>query len=132
MKIENNVLKHYLKNVYFITGTAYAGKSTMCKMLAERYDMLLCGEKVGSIATEECGPTTNSSCGLTTPATAYRAFNLAYICACATVGKAIIEMASNTPNNLIFIFLGVLIVQIYEIKVKKHTYEVCFLVSIDF
>ena len=44
MKIENNVLKHYLKNVYFITGTAYAGKSTSVKMLAERYDMVCCGE----------------------------------------------------------------------------------------
>ena len=44
MKIENNVLKHYLKNVYFITGTAYAGKSTTVKMLAERYDMVCCGE----------------------------------------------------------------------------------------
>ncbi|MBQ8176921.1 MAG: hypothetical protein IJ035_07820 [Oscillospiraceae bacterium] len=44
MKIENNILKHYLKNVYFITGTAYAGKSTTVKMLAERYDMLFCGE----------------------------------------------------------------------------------------
>lgn len=44
MKISNNILKHYLKNVYFITGTAYAGKSTMVKMLAERYDMVFCGE----------------------------------------------------------------------------------------
>ena len=44
MKIENNILKHYLKNVYFITGTAYAGKSTTVKMLAERYDMICCGE----------------------------------------------------------------------------------------
>ncbi len=44
MKIENNILKHYLKNVYFITGTAYAGKSTAVKMLAERYDMVFCGE----------------------------------------------------------------------------------------
>ena len=44
MKIENNILKHYLKNVYFITGTAYAGKSTMVKMLAERYDLTECGE----------------------------------------------------------------------------------------
>ncbi len=44
MKIENNILKHYLKNVYFITGTAYAGKSTTVKMLAERYDMVFCGE----------------------------------------------------------------------------------------
>ena len=44
MKIENNILKHYLKNVYFITGTAYAGKSTTVKMLADRYDMIFCGE----------------------------------------------------------------------------------------
>ena len=44
MNIANNILKYYLKNVYFITGTAYAGKSTMVKMLAERYDMILCGE----------------------------------------------------------------------------------------
>ena len=44
MKIENNILKYYLKNVYFITGTAYAGKSTTVKMLADRYDMVFCGE----------------------------------------------------------------------------------------
>jgi len=33
LKIENSILKHYLKNVYFITSTAYAGKSTMEKCL---------------------------------------------------------------------------------------------------
>lgn len=44
MKIENNILKYYLKNVYFITGTAYAGKSTMVKMLSDQYDMVFCGE----------------------------------------------------------------------------------------
>ena len=44
MKIDNNVLKHYLKNVYFITGTSYAGKSTAVRMLAEKFDLLLCGE----------------------------------------------------------------------------------------
>ena len=48
MKIENNIIKHYLKDVYFITGTAYAGKSTMVKMLAERYDMIFCGENYHS------------------------------------------------------------------------------------
>ena len=48
MKIENNILKHYLKNVYFITGTAYAGKSTTVKMLADRYDMIFCGENYHS------------------------------------------------------------------------------------
>lgn len=44
MIIENNILKHYLRNVYFITGTAYAGKSTMVKMLSEKYNMICCGE----------------------------------------------------------------------------------------
>lgn len=52
MKIENNILKHYLKNVYFITGTAYAGKSTTVKMLAERYDMVCCGENYHMAVSE--------------------------------------------------------------------------------
>ena len=52
MKIENNILKHYLKNVYFITGTAYAGKSTTVKMLADRYDMILCGENYHSTVSD--------------------------------------------------------------------------------
>ena len=52
MKIENNILKHYLKNVYFITGTAYAGKSTTVKMLADRYNMIFCGENYHSIVSD--------------------------------------------------------------------------------
>ncbi len=61
MKIENNVLKNYLKNVYFITGTAYAGKSTMVKMLSERYGLTECGENYHmavseSVATPETHP----------------------------------------------------------------------------
>lgn len=32
------------KNVYFITGNAYAGKSTMVKLLAEKYNGILCEE----------------------------------------------------------------------------------------
>ena len=52
MKIENNILKYYLKNVYFITVTAYAGKSTMVKMLAERYDMVFCGENYHSAVSD--------------------------------------------------------------------------------
>ena len=52
MHIENNILKHYLKNVYFITGTAYAGKSTTVKMLAERYDMVFCGENYHIVVSD--------------------------------------------------------------------------------
>lgn len=47
MNIKNNILKAYLKNCFFINGTAYAGKSTMCRMLAEKYHLLLCGENYG-------------------------------------------------------------------------------------
>ena len=33
-----------IENAYFITGTAYAGKSTMVKMLADKHDGILCEE----------------------------------------------------------------------------------------
>lgn len=52
MEIANNILKHYLKNVYFITGTAYAGKSTAVKMLAEKYGMICCGENFHSAVSD--------------------------------------------------------------------------------
>jgi len=42
--INAKLIKHYLKNVLFINGTAYSGKSTMVKLLAERYGLYCCGE----------------------------------------------------------------------------------------
>ncbi|HKM34501.1 MAG TPA: GNAT family N-acetyltransferase [Lachnospiraceae bacterium] len=64
MKIQDNVLRHYLKNCYFITGTAYAGKSTMCKMLAEKFHMIHCEENYNmdailSVVSEEQQPNFN-------------------------------------------------------------------------
>lgn len=44
IKIDCNILKNLFKNVYFINGTAYAGKSTIVKLLAEKYDGICCGE----------------------------------------------------------------------------------------
>jgi len=44
MNINDIILKHYLRSVYFITGTAYAGKSTMAAMLADKYGMIHSGE----------------------------------------------------------------------------------------
>ena len=52
MHIENNILRYYLRNVWFITGTAYAGKSTAVRMLADRYDMVFCGENYFSAVTD--------------------------------------------------------------------------------
>lgn len=39
-----NIIDYKFDNVYFINGTAYAGKSTMVKMLAEKYNGILCEE----------------------------------------------------------------------------------------
>ncbi len=64
MYINNTIIKHHMRNVYFINGTAYAGKSTVCKALAEKYDMILCGENYGfnkflSLTTPKTHPNMN-------------------------------------------------------------------------
>lgn len=54
--IEDNLLKALFQNVYFINGTAYAGKSTAVRMLAERYDGILCGENYHSALSRLADP----------------------------------------------------------------------------
>ena len=44
ISISPNLIRHYLRNVYFINGHSCAGKSTMVRMLAERFGMVHCGE----------------------------------------------------------------------------------------
>ena len=44
IQISDNLIRHYLRNVYFINGHSYAGKSTMVRMLSERCGMIHCGE----------------------------------------------------------------------------------------
>lgn len=39
MIFQDNVIKEYLKNVYFITGTACGGKTTVSKALGKKYDI---------------------------------------------------------------------------------------------
>ena len=41
------------KNVYFFNGTAYAGKSTMVKLLAEKYDGIACEENYHDVLLPE-------------------------------------------------------------------------------
>lgn len=53
IQISGNLIKHYLQNVYFINGHSYAGKSTMVKLLSERYDMIFCGENFHDIFPRE-------------------------------------------------------------------------------
>jgi len=40
MNIAENILKHSLQNVYFLTGTAMAGKTTMSKELSKKYGFI--------------------------------------------------------------------------------------------
>jgi len=59
MHINNLVLKHYLKNVMFINGTSYAGKSTMVKMLADKYGLVHCGENYDCVPKNIINPKTH-------------------------------------------------------------------------
>ena len=52
MQIPNNVIKSLFRDVYFITGTAYAGKSTAVKLLAEKFDGICCGENYHDVFME--------------------------------------------------------------------------------
>lgn len=47
MHIHNSIIKKYLEHVYFITGNAYAGKSTIAKIMAENLDVRHCEENYG-------------------------------------------------------------------------------------
>lgn len=53
-------IKYKLNNVYFINGTAYAGKSTIVKMISDRLGLYFCGENYNldkvltKVKTEEC------------------------------------------------------------------------------
>lgn len=53
VQISDNIIRHYLQNVYFINGHSYAGKSTMVRMLAERYGMIPCGENYNDVFPRE-------------------------------------------------------------------------------
>ena len=56
MIIANNILKHLFNNVYFIIGTSYAGKSTMVRMLAEKYGAVFCGENYHDVLMDLIDP----------------------------------------------------------------------------
>jgi len=40
MYIANNIIKHNLRNVYFLNGTALAGKTTMASELSKKYGLV--------------------------------------------------------------------------------------------
>lgn len=83
-KEQNDIeyIKKQFKNVNFIIGTAYAGKSTMIKMLSEHYDGIMCEENYGLNYLEEYGinPTNQP-------------------CLCYTNNHSMIEFVNRTPDE---------------------------------
>lgn len=77
-----NYLKKQFKNVYFIIGTAYAGKSTMIKMLSEYYDGIMCEENYGLKFLKEYGIN-----------------QINQPCLCYTDNHSMIEFVNRTPDE---------------------------------
>ena len=77
-----NNLKKQFKNVYFIIGTAYAGKSTMIKMLSEHYDGIMCEENYGLKFLKEYGIN-----------------QINQPCLCYTDNHSMIEFVNRTPDE---------------------------------
>ena len=44
MNIAENILKHSLKNVFFLVGTACGGKTTMARKIAEKHGLIYIDE----------------------------------------------------------------------------------------
>ena len=53
IQLSGHLIRHYLQNVYFINGHSCAGKSTMVKLLAQRYGMICCGENYHDVFPRE-------------------------------------------------------------------------------
>ena len=56
MQIQPNILRCLFRRVYFITGTAYAGKSTAVRLLAERHGGICCGENYHDVLMDAIDP----------------------------------------------------------------------------
>ena len=63
MEIADNILKELLKNCYFLNGTAYAGKSTMVRLLAQRHGGIECGENYHDALMEATDPVCQPNLG---------------------------------------------------------------------
>ena len=81
-KYDIDTLKQQLQNVYFIIGTAYAGKSTMIKMLSEHFDGIMCEENYGLNYLNDYGVNENDN-----------------PCLCYTDNHTMEEFVNRTPDE---------------------------------
>ncbi len=119
-----------LRNVYFINGTAYAGKSTMLKMLAEKYNGILCEENYHDEKLSELDSSEFPALTYTrdlkdwrdfirkTP-DEYEAWIKAVTKECAILELQILEKLSKT-NKRVFVDTNIPIEMLWEISDKEH------------
>ena len=74
MEIADNILRSLLKNCYFINGTAYAGKSTMVRLLARRHDGIECGENYHDALMDAIDPAFQPNLGYFETMSGWREF----------------------------------------------------------
>ena len=82
LQYDTECLKKQFRNVYFIIGTAYAGKSTMVRMLSEHYDGILCEENYGLKYLDEYGVNSEE-----------------HPCLCYTDNHSMVEFVNRTPDE---------------------------------
>ncbi len=56
MNISSNLLRALFRKVYFVNGTAYAGKSTLVRSLAKRHGGVYCGENYHDVLMHLIAP----------------------------------------------------------------------------
>lgn len=117
-------------NVYFINGTAYAGKSTMVKMLAEKYNGILCEENYHDAKQPELRKDEISALTYTrdlidwrdfirrTP-DEYEAWIKAVTKECASLELEILEELAK-ENKPVFVDTNIPIEMLWEISDKNH------------
>lgn len=74
MEIADNILRALLKNCYFINGTAYAGKSTMVRLLARRHGGIECGENFHDALMDAVDPAFQPNLGYFETMSGWREF----------------------------------------------------------
>lgn len=128
--MRKDLVKKKLENVYFINGTAYAGKSTLVKNLAEKYNGIACEENYQDRLMDELD--SNEFPGLTytrdlkdwthfirrTP-DEYEAWINQVNKECTVLEQRIIEGLLN-QNKPIFVDTNIPVEKLWEISDKDH------------
>ena len=118
------------ENVYFINGTAYSGKSTMLKMLAEKYNGFLCEENYHNEKLSELDSADFPALTYTRDLKDWRAFIRrtpeeyeAWIKEvtkeCAIIELQILEEVSK-QNKLVFVDTNIPVEILWKISDKDH------------